>query len=239
LDSSVCGGKLVRMADFDLNSFVSAPTVEQLGKCRKDDLLRVAEHYQIRISRQQLKRDIKNILVQELRKLEVLTPADKSEEILSSGAGPLGEEEASGTDEAEGSEAKTVLPPFEPSSPSVAGDELRLRVRLVKVQREERERAEDRRAQLDLQLHIRRLEIEAGTQVKLRELDLRIARETPVPPMLPVSVAQSAQSAAGAAGASPTFDVSKHISLVPQFRDAEVDSYFNVFERVASICTST
>ncbi len=226
---------LVRMADFDLDSFVSAPTVEQLGKCRKDDLLRVAEHYQIRISRQQLKRDIKNILVQELRKLEVLKPADKSEEILSSGAGPLGEEEASGTDEAEGSEAKTVLPPFEPSSPSVAGDESRLRVRLAKVQREERERAEDRRAQLDLQLHIRRLEIEADTQVKLRELDLRIARETPVPPMLPVSVAQSAQSAAGAAGASPTFDVSKHISLVPQFRDAEVDSYFNVFERVASM----
>ncbi len=108
----------------------------------------------------------------------MLTPADKSEEILSSGAGPLGEEEASGTDEAEGSEAKTVLPPFEPSSPSVAGDESRLRVRLAKVQREERERAEDRRAQLDLQLHIRRLEIEADTQVKLRELDLRIARET-------------------------------------------------------------
>ncbi len=105
----------------------------------------------------------------------------------------------------------------------------------MKVQREERERAEDRRAQLDLQLHIRRLEIEADTQVKLRELDLRITRETPVPPMLPVSVAQSVQPAAGAAGASPTFDVSKHISLVPQFREAEVDSYFNVFERVASM----
>ncbi len=30
------------------------------------------------------------------------------------------------------------------------------------------------------------------------------------------------------------FDVSKHIALVPQFREIEVDSYFNVFERIAS-----
>ncbi len=29
---------LVRMADFDLDSFVSAPTVEQLGKCRKENV---------------------------------------------------------------------------------------------------------------------------------------------------------------------------------------------------------
>ncbi|GAA6097400.1 uncharacterized protein LOC110439519 [Tachysurus ichikawai] len=30
---------------------------------------------------------------------------------------------------------------------------------------------------------------------------------------------------------SATFDVSKHIALVPHFREAEVDSYFNAFER--------
>ncbi len=34
---------VIGMADFDLESFVSAPTVEQLDACRKDDLLRVAE----------------------------------------------------------------------------------------------------------------------------------------------------------------------------------------------------
>lgn len=51
---------IVGMADFDLESFISAPTVEQLDVCRKDDLLRVAEHYQIVVTRQQLKRDIKS-----------------------------------------------------------------------------------------------------------------------------------------------------------------------------------
>ncbi len=30
-----------------------------------------------------------------------------------------------------------------------------------------------------------------------------------------------------------TFDVSKHIALVPQFRESEVDSYFSAFERIA------
>lgn len=33
---------------------------------------------------------------------------------------------------------------------------------------------------------------------------------------------------------SPLFDVSKHINLVPPFREAEVDSYFTAFERVAA-----
>ena len=30
------------------------------------------------------------------------------------------------------------------------------------------------------------------------------------------------------------FDISKHVALVPVFRDSEVDSYFNVFERIAA-----
>ena len=31
-----------------------------------------------------------------------------------------------------------------------------------------------------------------------------------------------------------TFDISKHIGLVPQFREAEVDSYLGAFEHIAS-----
>ncbi|KAG7471871.1 hypothetical protein MATL_G00102630 [Megalops atlanticus] len=34
--------------------------------------------------------------------------------------------------------------------------------------------------------------------------------------------------------ATPDFDVSKHIRLVPPFRETEVDSYFNAFERIAA-----
>lgn len=39
---------VVGMADFDLESFIS---VEQLDLCRKEDLLRVAEHFQIVVAR--------------------------------------------------------------------------------------------------------------------------------------------------------------------------------------------
>ena len=34
---------------------------------------------------------------------------------------------------------------------------------------------------------------------------------------------------------APTFNVSRHINLVPQFRESEVKSYFPAFERSASV----
>lgn len=60
-----------------------------------------------------------------------------------------------------------------------------------------------------------------------------------VPPVLSCQPAQPASAvgtdAAMRVGLSGnTFDVSKHIALVAQFREIEVDLYFNVFERIAS-----
>ncbi len=49
-----------------------------------------------------------------------------------------------------------------------------------------------------------------------------------------MSFVQTADASAGAESPGTTFDVSKHISLVPQFRESEVDSYFSVFEHIAS-----
>lgn len=66
------------MADFDLDSFVSAPTVEQLDTCRKDDLLRDADHFQISVSRQEFKWDIKSVVVQHLGEQGMLVLAGSS-----------------------------------------------------------------------------------------------------------------------------------------------------------------
>lgn len=33
---------------------------------------------------------------------------------------------------------------------------------------------------------------------------------------------------------STGFDITKHVTLVPPFREAEVDSYFSAFERIAA-----
>ncbi len=84
---------------------------------------------------------------------------------------------------------------------------------------------------MTLRLEVRRLEIEADKQVRLRELELNAAKNVPaslVPPL------QIAGAPLGSGLPVTTFDVSKHISLVPQFRETEVDSYFSAFERIAS-----
>lgn len=59
----------------------------------------------------------------------------------------------------------------------------------------------------------------------LRVRALELGKDPPVVPNAPVTSSPAA---------SPQFDVSKHISLVPSFRETEVDSYFNAFERIAA-----
>ncbi len=108
------------MAGFDLEAFISAPTLEQLDKCQKDDLISIVAHFQISVLKQQLKREIKNLVLQKLVELGVLVLPEVEDGSLSSDICPeLGEEEQSEAAEVEGSEAKAVLPPFEPFSPGL------------------------------------------------------------------------------------------------------------------------
>ncbi|KAI3370535.1 hypothetical protein L3Q82_025294 [Scortum barcoo] len=71
-----------------------------------------------------------------------------------------------------------------------------------------------------------------GLEVRNRELEamnlraLELERQPRVTPQSPVT--QSLHSP------RESFDVSKHIALVPPFRESEVDSYFNAFERIAA-----
>ncbi len=212
------------MAGFDLEAFISAPNLEQLDKCRKDDLISIAAHFQISVLKQQLKREIKNIVLQKLVELGVLVLPEVIEDgSLASDIRPELGEEQSGTAEVEGSEAKAVLPPFEPFSPASAGSgvDARLKVRLARVQMDARERAEDRQAERELRLKIHRLEIEAEMQIKMRELDLKAAKSAPAP-VVQSQLAAVALSEGAALGTN--FDVSKNISLVPQFRESLEDS---------------
>lgn len=223
------------MADFDLESFVNAPAIDRLKKCRKDDWLLIAAHYKIAVTKNQLKRDIKRAVIQGLVELGVLVLPGEDGAALGTDVHSCvsGDEEQGETAEVEGSETKAVLPPFEPFTPTSVGSggNAQLKVRLARVQIEAHERAESRRAEMNLRLEMRRMEIEAETQIKLRELELNAAKNVPVPVVPPVPIGSAPL---GAESAVTTFDVSKHISLVPQFREAEVDSYFGVFERIAS-----
>ncbi|KAL0170785.1 hypothetical protein M9458_035381, partial [Cirrhinus mrigala] len=139
---------------------------------------------------------------------------------LSARTSDEGQSETVAEAEAE-SEAKAVLPPFDPFSPLSFGskEEGRLKVRLARLQFEAQERAQARQAEMDLRLEIRRLEIEAEKEVKLRQLELDTLKLTPTAAAQPARADVS--FVAPVVDPSTTFDVSKHIALVPPFRETE------------------
>ena len=77
---------------------------------------------------------------------------------------------------------------------------------------------------LRITLRIREVEVQA-MHLRIRALELERGAPVVSTPMSPLD--RSAVSA-------PAFDISKHIALVPPFRESEVDSYFSAFERIAA-----
>lgn len=217
--------------------------------CRKQDLLQIADHYQIAVSRQALKKEIKSRVLQRLSELNVL-PMSNVVEDVASGNVSMGdvavarlssiddEDKRSSRAGAEAeveAEAKAGLPPFDPFSPGSTDSRegARLKVRLARLHYEVQEKAHARQAELDLRLEVRKLEIEADKQVQLRKLELEAAKVTSGSAVR-ANPAQVPQSLPLADVSRDTFDVSKHIALVPQFRQTEVDYFFSAFERIAS-----
>ncbi|KAL0196722.1 hypothetical protein M9458_005262, partial [Cirrhinus mrigala] len=173
------------MASFNLDSFIQNPTLGEFDKCRKDDLIQIAEHFQILVNKQNLKREIRQVIYDRLVELGIFAVDSVTPEELN----PLGVTErpcgpewaGQNSDVAEGEtevEPKVVLPPFDPISPASTdsvGDG-RLKLHLAKLQYEAQEKARAHQAELELRFKIRQLEIEADKQVKLRQLDIEAAK---------------------------------------------------------------
>ena len=88
---------------------------------------------------------------------------------------------------------------------------------LKRLEFQEREKARE------AELKMKELEIwekELSIQLRMKEL------ETPVP--------ARTRSPSESSGRRATFDVSKHIKLVPPFQEREVDKYFLHFEKIAT-----
>lgn len=91
-------------------------------------------------------------------------------------------------------------------------------------------------------IRFRILEKQADRDIEIRKLDLeseRLARRPiPVPRIRGSSISSPVNSTVtedfSRSTARESFDVSKYIRLVPPFREAEVNSYFVAFERIAS-----
>ncbi|CAI5687993.1 unnamed protein product [Oreochromis niloticus] len=225
--------------DFNIEDFIRAPSPEKFELCRKDDLLSIAAHFDIPVKKYSTKKEIKGIILQRLVELKIFTGSDVCDGNVPSveqGVQPLKEDVgAMATPPKIQVEPKVppTLPRFDPVSPDFSGSNghARLKVRLARLQLEAQEREQTRKAEFDLKLRIRQLEIEAEKEVKLKQLDVEAMRltQSQSSPSSPVTSHPLHSS-----GSTCRFDVRKNIALVPTFRETEVDSYFNAFERIAT-----
>ncbi|KAI3355662.1 hypothetical protein L3Q82_004257 [Scortum barcoo] len=216
--------------------------------CRKDELVAIADHFQISVSKHLIKRELKAQVIGKLVEMNVFdlsAPPDAavqdesalSEAVCSRGEfpGAAAAPVSQGVDFRAEGRVKTpvTLPRYDPLSPasSASRDEARLKVCLAHLQMEAQEKAQVRQAQLDFQLQVKRLEIEADKAVRLRQLELASQREAHQ-----IEASSMATSISSISPGLPpnSFDISKHISLVPIFRETEVDAYFSAFERIAT-----
>lgn len=223
---------------FELEDFIDSPSLDKLELCRKDDLLAVAAHFNIPVQKYGVKKDIKRKVVETLRELNVLS-VPVSLVVEPSAEGVLSPEDGQvepvivttpPADIAQGRGAPATLPRFEPFSPESHGSgvDAKLKVRLARLQLEAQEKESMRKAEYDHRLQVRKLEIEAEKEVKLRQLEVEAQR---------ISFGRAAPHSETSTHASltePVFNVGKNVALVPVFRESEVDSYFNAFERIAT-----
>ncbi|XP_076842798.1 uncharacterized protein LOC143487636 [Brachyhypopomus gauderio] len=226
------------MAHFDLTEFSLFPTLEQFDKCRKADLLLIAEFFNVTVPRDASKRDIKQALEHSLVRDGILPDRGGVPSLL-----PLpGESVADDAGERVGSVHVDSVLGVSVTDPML---EIKLKELELEIKRQERE------AEL---LRVRALQIEADKEIALKRLAMDAGRPVPLP-------RKTAPSAAGSPipGSSPephmcspraqrdipvplprsvsapaSFDVSRQISLVPAFREQEVDAYFSIFERIAT-----
>ena len=225
---------------FKLSDFTASPSQELLDLAKKSDLLDIADHYGLpNIKKTMLKHEIKNILIQffvdeeifdssatsqilvtqtdlQLRELEIKRQVEMEKIRL--------EHEERLRREKEEREDRIMLETLEQEDrllrEKIEHEKLRLEMeeREKEKQREiEREKLENEKLRLEAE---ERIEIEKEKlqfELKMKELELEgKSKSKPLP-----------------LDSGKSFDVTKHIRLVPPFQEKEVDKYFLHFEKVA------
>lgn len=196
----------------DLDEFAQYPTIEKLNRCTKADLLLISNVFNVSLPLHAKKAEMKAQLTKSLVEGGFIKSDPKHISALEEKPQPV---------EAEADTATPILSGLvdvgaEAATPAqVSTDPVALLQAGLDTE--------------DLKLALRMKEVELETKTRevelmhLRIRALELNRASPLPsPLNPL------------AAASEKFDVSRHIALVPTFREAEVDSYFNAFERIAA-----
>ena len=235
---------------FKLIDFTASPSQELLDLAKKSDLLDIVDHYGLpNVKKTMLKHEIKKILIQFFVDEEIFDSSATSQILVTQTDLQLRELEIKRQVEMERlrlehedrikaekteREERIRLENLEQEKQKLEREE---RIRLETIEREDRllrEKLEHNKIRLEMEEREKekqreiereklereeRLEIEKEKlefQLKMKQLELQ---DKTKPKTLPLDT-------------SKTFDVTKHIRLVPAFKEKEVDKYFLHFEKV-------
>ena len=245
---------------FKLSDFTASPSKELLDLAKKSDLLDIADHYGLpNVKKTMLKHEIKNILIQFFVDEEIFDSSATSQILVTQTDLQLRELEIKRQVEME----KLRLEHENRIRLENAEREERLRrekeeredrIRLETLEREDRMLREKREMEREkLEQEKIRLEMEEREREKQREIEreklehekLRLEAEERIEiekeklqfelKMKELELEGKSKSKPLPLDSGKSFDVTKHIRLVPPFQEKEVDKYFLHFEKVAEM----
>ncbi|XP_072563872.1 uncharacterized protein [Paramormyrops kingsleyae] len=210
------------MAQFNLVAFTLYPTLEQFDECRKDDLLQIADFFNILVPAEASKRVVKKILLDELVQQGILPELGGSPSVAATPIRMSAVVEASSDDP--GSAHRMDL-----GDPRSTREDLLLTIKLRELELEIKR--QEYQAQL---LRVRAVEIEADKELELRRLSMGDQKPMPFPRKVPTPgttppAARSARDQADALDAprpSPQSPLSSPVSpeIVPSTKDALISA---------------
>ena len=217
----LCALVLVRMDSDKLeveevHFFPKSPTLSQLDKCTKPELLTIARIFQADVVAGANKPELLESVTRKLREKGIV-------EEQSVTAGPysvqLGSVEPA---RASDSLAQAQIDQGSPGS----GTKRSLTS----------QDGEGSRESMELALRLKATELKVKSQeaeiLRLRSGAVELSGSSATPTTTTTTTGMTAPSPSmGISG----FDITKHLALVPHFREAEIDSYFEAFERIATI----
>ena len=229
---------------FKLSDFTASPSQELLDLAKKSDLLDIADHYGLpNIKKTMLKHEIKNILIQFFVDEEIFDSSATSQILVTQTDLQVRELEIKRQVEME------KLRLEHENKIRVENAEREERLRREKEEREDRVRLEtlereDRLLREKIEHEKLRLEMEEREKEKQREMEReKLEQQERIEiekeklhfefKMKELELEGKSKSKPLPLDSGKSFDVTKHIRLVPPFQEKEVDKYFLHFEKVA------
>ena len=218
---------------FKLSDFTASLSQELLDLAKKSDLLYIADHYGLpNIKKTMLKHEIKNILIQFFVDEEIFDSSATSQILVTQTDLQLRELEIKRQVEIEKirlENEERLRREKEEREDRIRQETLEREDRLMrqKIEMEEREREKQKEIERE-RLEHEKLKLEAEERIEIEKEKLQFELK-----MKELELEGKYKSKPLPLDSGKSFDVTKHIRLVPPFQEKEVDKYFLHFEKVA------